>query len=448
MIRSLFFIVRLAAAWFGLFVLLALFAESVPALRHEDTGPLFVLAAVVVAIVITHAFSHLRRVRLIAGEVNAGTLSNRQRRQIELPFEADEAFDLLEAAVRELPRSYDLESARDSLQVRAKVHRPDSQGRHPLSPVTLYHWWLGTSRNQLLATVSPGDGTSRITLICEPDSGAWSDWFRLDEGTNLENAEALVRAIARRVAERRRNERAAAARTRLEKELAVARLSLLHAQVEPHFLYNTLASAQYLARNDPPRADDMLGHLIDFLRRSLPRTEDSLSSLGDELDRSRAYLEILKLRMGERLTLQLDVPEELRALPMPPMVLQTLVENAIKHGLEPKPGGGTVWIIARRVEHAIAVTVADDGLGFNAQTSGTGIGLRNLRERLQLVYGGGAQLSILANFPQGVAATVTLPSLQQAASAGDAIAATPADPIPGDHAPAPSSAAEATLVHA
>ncbi len=413
MIKSFFFVARLAAAWFGLFVLLAMFAQAIPALAHEDTGPLFLVALIVVAIVITHAFSHLRRVRLIAGEVNASTLSNRQRRQIEMPFDADEAFDLLDAAVRELPRTFELESARDSLQVRAKVHRPGLQGRHALSPATVYHWWLGTTRNQILATVTPGEGTSRITLICEPDTGAWSDWFRVDEGTNLENAEALVRAITRRVAERRRHERAAVTRTVVEKELAVAKLSLLHAQVEPHFLYNTLASAQYLTRNDPPRADEMLGHLIDFLRRSLPRTEDSLSTLGDELDRSRAYLEILKLRMGDRLSLQLDVPEELRALPLPPMMLQTLVENAIKHGLEPKPGGGTVWILARRGEHSIAITVADDGLGFNAQTAGTGIGLRNLRERLHLVYGGGAVLSIVANFPNGVAATLTIPSLQQ-----------------------------------
>ncbi|MGO4261835.1 histidine kinase [Lysobacter sp. TAB13] len=122
-----------------------------------------------------------------------------------------------------------------------------------------------------------------------------------------------MRAVNRRIAERRRNERADAARTSTEKELAVAKLSLLHAQVEPHFLYNTLASAQYLTRNDPPLADEMLGHLIEFLRRSLPRTEDALSTLGDELDHSRAYLEILKLRMGPHLELQLDVTVE-RAL--------------------------------------------------------------------------------------------------------------------------------------
>jgi LytS/YehU family sensor histidine kinase len=153
----------------------------------------------------------------------------------------------------------------------------------------------------------------------------------------------------------------------------------------------------------------MLGHLIDFLRRSLPRTEDAQSTLGDELDRSRAYLEILKLRMGARLALQIDVPEELRTIPLPPMMLQTLVENAIKHGLEPKPGGGTVWILARRNDQRVAITVADDGEGFNSTNAGTGIGLRNVRERLQLVYGADAQLAVVANFPNGVAATLSVP---------------------------------------
>ncbi|MGO1068540.1 sensor histidine kinase [Lysobacter sp. CA199] len=410
MIRSLFFVARLAAAWFGLFVVLALIASAIPVVRNQDTGALFMVATIVSIVVAITAFAHLRRVRLIAGRVDASTIANRQRRQIEVPLDADETFHLLDAAIRELPRTQQVESARDSLQVRAKLDNPDAGNPNPFGPNNLHHWWMSATRNQILATVAPDGDTSRITLICEPETGAWSDWFRVDHGANLENAEGIVRAINRRIAERHRNERADAARTATEKELAVAKLSLLHAQVEPHFLYNTLASAQYLTRNDPPLADEMLGHLIEFLRRSLPRTEDALSTLGDELDRSRAYLEILKLRMGTRLALQLEVPEDLRGIELPPMILQTLVENAIKHGLEPKPGGGTVWILARREQDSVAVTVADDGLGFNALNAGTGIGLRNVRERLQLVYGPRAQLSIVANFPNGIAATIVVPA--------------------------------------
>jgi LytS/YehU family sensor histidine kinase len=106
---------------------------------------------------------------------------------------------------------------------------------------------------------------------------------------------------------------------------------------------------------------------------------------------------------------QIDVPENLRATPLPPMVLQTLVENAIKHGLEPRTGGGTVWIRARRVDDVVTVTVADDGDGFSTKNSGTGIGLKNVRERLRLIYGASAALSVVANFPSGVAATLSVP---------------------------------------
>lgn len=407
MTTSLYFIVRLIAAWFVAFLALAILIDATP-LGYFDGWPLTFLFFVTIGFVIIGAVSHLRRVRLIAGQVDAGTLGNRQRRQIEIPFEAGEAFDLLDAAIRELPRTEEIESARDSLQIRAKVKRLEPYGHSPsryVNPLALF----GIPRNQIQATVTPADGTGSVTLICEPESGAWSDWFRVDDGTNLENAEAITRAVARRIAERRRGEKAAAAQTVTEKELTVAKLSLLHAQVEPHFLYNTLASAQYLTRTDPARADEMLGHLIQYLRHSLPRTDDALSTLGVELERSRAYLEILKLRMGPRLALQIDVPEDLRTTPLPPMMLQTLVENAIKHGLEPKPGGGTVWILARSNDRIVSVTVADDGDGFNAESTGTGIGLKNVRERLRLVYGNAATLAIVANFPNGVAATITVP---------------------------------------
>jgi LytS/YehU family sensor histidine kinase len=205
--------------------------------------------------------------------------------------------------------------------------------------------------------------------------------------------------------------------SKTEKELTSAKLSLLHAQVEPHFLYNTLASTQILTRSDPARADQMLSHLITYLRQSVPRTEDAMSTLGDELERARAYLEILKIRMGERLTLQMEVPEQLRSAAMPPMMLQTLVENAIKHGLEPVTGGGTIWILAREVDGKIAVTVADDGRGFSEVGGGTGIGLKNVRERLKLAYGDAASFSIGANFPKGVAATITVPISRSASTA-------------------------------
>ncbi len=405
---SLFFVFRLALAWaFSLVVALFLLSSLI----DENDGPnlfFFLLFLAVFAYVMSGVFSHLRRVRLIAGRVDSDTLANRQRRHIEVPFEAGETFDLLDAAIRELPRAEEAESARDSLQVRSKLLRVDPYGKKPpgrFNPLR----WLTARRNQILATVTPVDGTGSITLICEPEGAAWKDLFRVDDGSNYENAEAVTRAITRRVADRRRSEQASAQQTVTEKELTVAKLSLLHAQVEPHFLYNTLASAQLLTRSDPPLADQMLGNLISYLRHSLPRSHDSASSLGEELERARAYLDILRIRMGARLALQIDVADELKLQPFPAMMLQTLVENAIKHGLEPKPGGGTIWILARSDGKTLSVTVADDGKGFQEASSGTGIGLKNVRERLQLSYGDAATFTIVANFPSGVAATIALP---------------------------------------
>ena len=408
MIRSFFFVLRLAIAWMLAIFLVAILWSELPLVGWMD-WPVLLGGMIVMALVVTGAVSHLGRVRLIAGRTDRDALVNRQRRQIEIPLEAGEAFDLLDAAIRELPRVKQVESARDSLQVRAKIDRPQTYGAHPLG-----RWnpllWFGIPRNQILATVTPNHDSGSVTLICEPESPAWSDWFLVDHGTNYENAEAISRAITRRVAEHRRGERAAVAQTETEKELTVAKLSLLHAQVEPHFLYNTLASAQLLTRSDPARADEMLGHLIQYLRHSLPRTENEMSTLGAELERALAYLEILMIRMGPRLSVQVDVPEALRGTPLPPMMLQTLVENAIKHGLEPRTGGGTIWIRARATDGDVAVTVADDGDGFNTKTSGTGIGLKNVRERLRLAFGGAASLAVVANFPTGVAATLSVPA--------------------------------------
>jgi hypothetical protein len=405
--KSFFFVVRHALAWAGLFLLvLILWSNSI----GKPPGWVFGLATVITLITVSiSAFSHARRVRLIADRVDGSTLGSRHRRQIEIPLPPDEAFALVDAAIRELPDVEGVETARDSLQVRARVTRMDpymsgKKGRRRVFGPQ------GARNNLVLATVAPHDRTGSLTLICEPEGGAWVDWFMVDHGTNLENVEAITRAITRRIAERRKGEEAQVRETATEKELTAAKLSLLHAQVEPHFLYNTLASAQILTRSDPARADQMLGNLIVYLRHSLPRTSDEPSTLGEELERARAYLEILEIRMGDRLRLQIQVPESLKGVPMPPMMLQTLVENAIKHGLEPVPGGGTVWILARENAGKMSVTVADDGRGFSEEGAGTGIGLKNVRERLRLEYGDSAAFAIVANFPKGVAATITVPA--------------------------------------
>jgi len=408
MLSSLLFTFRLLLTWGAIFWVVIVFWSTIAPPGHGDPHWVWVLIiGLVMGCLVISAASHKRRVRLIAGRLDGSTLSNRQRRQIEIPLPASEAFELVDAAIKELPRVEEVESTGDSLQVRAKVQRIDPYGKG--LPGRILFGMFRTGRNQILATVMPGDGTGSVTLICEPEGGAWGDWFKMDDATNLENAEAIARAIRRRVTTLRQLEQEQARQSAAEKELTLARLSLLQAQVEPHFLYNTLTSAQYLTRSNPALADEMLGNLIVYLRRSLPSTDHAFAGLGNELERARAYLDILRIRMGDRLKLQIEVPNSLLALPLPSMMLQTLVENAIKHGLEPKPGGGTIWILARANGGQITLTVADDGQGFNAESSGTGIGLKNLRERLRLAYGNLASFTIVANFPQGVAATLTLP---------------------------------------
>jgi signal transduction histidine kinase len=402
--RSFLFVTRLLFTWVLVLVLVMFFWRALTGRNPPDVFGLVIIVTFLVVIV--KGISHAHRVGILADRVDGSALANRHRRRIEIPFPAAEAFDIVQASVRELPNVEMFDTDPHSLQVRARMlvrHRDVARVERGTAAPS------GSRRNLVLATLVRGVETSTLNLLCEPEMSAWRDWLFVDHGTNLENAEAITRAITRRIAERRKGEVATVRETATEKELAVAKLGLLHAQVEPHFLYNTLASAQVLTRSDPARAEQMLGHLIAYLRKSLPRTEESMSTLGEELERARAYLEILRIRMGERLKVQLQVPDALKSVPMPPMMLQTLVENSVKHGLEPEVAGGTVWIIAREVDGKVAVTVADDGRGFSTEGGGTAIGLNNVRERLRLAFGDAASFAIMSNFPKGVAATITLP---------------------------------------
>lgn len=198
----------------------------------------------------------------------------------------------------------------------------------------------------------------------------------------------------------------------LERQLAEARLVALSAQIEPHFLFNTLASIQYLIRNDAEKAGEMTSDLIRYLRLALPRMKQATASLGDELDLVRAYLGIMQIRMGKRLRFEIDSPVTLREAQIPTMALITLVENAIKHGLEQQADGGMIRISAApEVADAkkLRLEVSDTGGGFSTAASGTGIGLANIRERLQTLYGNRGELTLEANQPNGVRAILQLP---------------------------------------
>jgi signal transduction histidine kinase len=195
---------------------------------------------------------------------------------------------------------------------------------------------------------------------------------------------------------------------RMSQQVTEAKLSALQAQVEPHFLYNTLASVQALTEVDPAKANEMTGHLIQYLRNALPKMRESVSTVGQEVELVRAYLSILQMRMGTRLAFTISVPAELAALPFPPLMLPSLVENAIKHGLEPQREGGSIDVSASLDEGRLKLVVADTGRGFS-DTPGAGVGLANIRERLAALYGEGAHLTMEANSPRGVIATIDVP---------------------------------------
>jgi sensor histidine kinase YesM len=195
----------------------------------------------------------------------------------------------------------------------------------------------------------------------------------------------------------------------LERTVLEARMEALQAQIEPHFLFNTLASIDQLIQTDPPRASKMQQSLIRYLRSAMPQMrEGSRPTLGQQINLCGAFLEIMAIRMEGRLQPVVNVPEGLKSAVFPSMMLQTLVENAIKHGLEPKPEGGRLEISAEIVDGQLAVHVLDTGVGFMPKAQG-GVGLANVRERLKALYNGRAELIITVPPAGGTCATIKVP---------------------------------------
>jgi signal transduction histidine kinase len=220
--------------------------------------------------------------------------------------------------------------------------------------------------------------------------------------------------------------------TEAHTQASEARLKLLETQLEPHMLFNTLANLRALIGIDPPRAQHMLDHMIAYLRATLSASRASTHTLQAEFDRLRDYLELMAVRMGPRLAYQLDLPAELAALPVPTLLLQPLVENCIKHGLEPKVEGGGITVQASLSGDVLTLDVMDTGVGLvahplvdaHARSDGSplggdpvdgGFGLAQVRERLTTVYGPQATIKIVANSPHGTRAIITFPCKSNAA---------------------------------
>jgi sensor histidine kinase YesM len=202
--------------------------------------------------------------------------------------------------------------------------------------------------------------------------------------------------------------RADAIRHELEKQVLAARLQLMQAQIEPHFLFNTLANVQHLVEANPPLAARTLESLITYLRAAMPQMREDSTTLGREATMARAYLDIQSVRMGPRLRYRVDVPEALSGHDFPPMMLLTLVENAIKHGIDPLQQGGEILVSGAVVHDRLEVSVSDNGQGLS-HSAGMGVGLANIRERLQALYGKTAKLSLEENTPHGVVARLIIP---------------------------------------
>jgi sensor histidine kinase YesM len=238
----------------------------------------------------------------------------------------------------------------------------------------------------------------------------------------------------------------------LARVTAESEMRLLQAQVEPHFLYNTLANLRFLVQSGSPDALRMTDALIDYLRTSGPDMRAQQVALGREVDHARHYLDIMQMRMAGRLRYTIDVPPPLREVEIPPLVLLTLVENAVKHGLAPRVEGGSVALRAWAEGDRVVVTVEDDGTGLPgaavtpaaaaAAAGSGGPGLANVRARLALVYYEEADLQLTAAVPQGTCATLRLPRSGPAARPASLKVVVVVEQKPKDASAAPAAPAE------
>jgi hypothetical protein len=199
-------------------------------------------------------------------------------------------------------------------------------------------------------------------------------------------------------------------RSELERQAAAARLHLLQAQVAPHFLFNTLANVQALVDAGSPHASPVLRSLIQYLRAAVPQLNEPAATIQRELELVRPYLELMQMRMPDRLQYAMKVDSSLLQVRCPPTTLLTLVENAVRHGIDPSEEGGRIDIDIARIGDRCLVRVTDTGAGLHQSANGLGTGLTALRERLQLIFGDAAHLRLAANVPHGAAVEIDMPA--------------------------------------
>jgi signal transduction histidine kinase len=265
----------------------------------------------------------------------------------------------------------------------------------PLS--TLGLWWLSTTPGGPPFWDDPKrmEGWMALTFF----SLLFAPWTALTALVRQKEAFAREQALAFDLE-----------RSELERQALDARLHLLQAQVAPHFLFNTLANVQALVDAGSPRASELLRSLTAYLRAAVPLLHEPAATLGRELQLVRAYLELMHMRMPDRLRYEIRADDAALALRCPPATLLTLVENAVRHGIDPSEEGGSVEIDVRRCGDRCIIRVSDSGVGLQPVEPGLGTGLSSLRERLQMLFGGDAQLRVVAQPGGGVHSEVEIPA--------------------------------------
>ena len=282
--------------------------------------------------------------------------------------------------------------------------------RHQPTACTQIAWRGVWPALAVSVVVGPVLGTRLGDWLTGYRSPSLVDWQHGDSRTTL--ALTLIASlVAVLVISGREREHAAQARAEAaQRQAAENQLRLLQSQLEPHMLFNTLANLRVLIGLDPVRAQAMLDRLIAFLRSTLAASRADRHPLAAEFERTADYLALMAVRMGERLQTRLDLPDALRAVPVPPLLLQPLVENAISHGLEPKVNGGRIDVTAQAADGVLTLVVQDDGIGpGGTPREGGGFGLVQVRERLATLYGDRARVTLEPAAGGGTLATLRLP---------------------------------------
>ena len=282
--------------------------------------------------------------------------------------------------------------------------------------------WLQRWALQVVAVGAVIPVTTTLIYLLSTPAGApvfWSELDRFNGWTHLTVAGILLApwtalaAIVRQKEAFARDQKLAFAleRSELERQALDARLHLLQAQIAPHFLFNTLANVQALVDAGSPQASVVLRSLTAYLRAAVPLLHEPAATFERELQLVRPYLELMQMRMPDRLQYAMDVDPSTLKMRCPPTTLLTLVENAVRHGIDPSEEGGRIDIEIRQRGERCVVRVSDTGAGLHESVNGLGTGLTALRERLQLIFGEAVQLRLTSGAPRGVAVEVDLPAL-------------------------------------